>query len=394
MAVFDTVEIDGCDVSRATLHNLSFIEGLELMPGNRILVSKRNMIIPQVEENLDRGSFSMEELVPKLCPCCGYQTEIHTTQKRVDGQLKLTKTLFCHNPHCASQNLRKFVHFVSKKAMDIEGLSEATLEQFIARGWLQDFTDIYRLDEHREEIIRMDGFGEKSWQRLWNAIEKSCGIEHDVVDEIAFTMEDLAAEQIKEEQRLEDFRISLRTAVSEYSNTLSEQSLEVIRTRGGIKCATGQKTSRIIGKLCREFGVDGHERYNAVFAQLSDALNPLQMLKTALLSLHPCDFLEMSNKDNTWSSCHNLESGGYQAGALSYMTDDVSMIFFTVDPGPTDHFYRLPRRSRQMFFFKDGSLFQSRLYPQDMSEPMDLYRSTLMYFPTFTVLNGASLHKA
>lgn len=173
VAVFDTVEIDGCDVSRATLHNLSFIEGLELMPGNRILVSKRNMIIPQVEENLDRGSFSMEELVPKLCPCCGYETMMHTTQKRVDGELKLTKTLFCHNPHCASQNLRKFVHFVSKKAMDIEGLSEATLEQFIARGWLQDFTDIYRLDEHREEIICMDGFGEKSWQRLWNAIEKS-----------------------------------------------------------------------------------------------------------------------------------------------------------------------------------------------------------------------------
>ena len=173
VAVFDTVEIDGCDVSRATLHNLSFIEGLELMPGNRILVSKRNMIIPQVEDNLDRGSFSMEELVPKLCPCCGYETMIHTTQKRVDGELKLTKTLFCHNPHCASQNLRKFVHFVSKKAMDIEGLSEATLEQFIARGWLQDFTDIYRLDEHSEEIIRMDGFGEKSWQRLWSAIEKS-----------------------------------------------------------------------------------------------------------------------------------------------------------------------------------------------------------------------------
>ena len=171
--VFDTVEIDGCEVSRATLHNLSFIEGLELMPGNRILVSKRNMIIPQVEENLDRGGFAMEELVPDLCPCCGYQTMIHTTQKRVDGELKLTKTLFCHNPNCASQNLRKFVHFVSKKAMDIEGLSEATLEQFIAHGWLQDFTDIYKLDEHRDEIIRMDGFGEKSWQRLWNAIQKS-----------------------------------------------------------------------------------------------------------------------------------------------------------------------------------------------------------------------------
>lgn len=145
----------------------------QVMPGNRILVSKRNMIIPQVEENLDRGDFSMEVLVPSLCPCCGYQTMIHTTQKRIDGELKLTKTLFCHNPNCASQNLRKFVHFVGKKAMDIEGLSEVTLEQFIARGWLQDFTDIYRLDNHREEIIRMDGFGERSWQRLWDAIQKS-----------------------------------------------------------------------------------------------------------------------------------------------------------------------------------------------------------------------------
>lgn len=99
------------------------------------------------------------------------------------------------------------------------------------------------------------------------------------------------------------------------------------------------------------------------------------MLKTALLSLHPCDFLEMSNKDNTWISCHNLENGSYQAGALSYMTDDVSMIFYTIDPGTTDHFYRVPRRSRQMFFYKDGMLFQSRLYPSDLSEPMDLYRS-------------------
>lgn len=201
------------------------------------------------------------------------------------------------------------------------------------------------------------------------------GIEHDVVDEVAFTMEDLAAQQINEEERLNDFQISLRAAVSEYSSTLSEQTLEIIRNRGGIKCATGQKTSRIIGKLCREYGVDRHERYNAVFAQLSDALNPLQMLKTALLSVHPCDFLEMSNKDNTWTSCHNLENGSYQAGALSYMTDDVSMIFFTVDPGATDHFYRLPRRSRQMFFYKDGTIFQSRLYPSDLSEQMDLYRS-------------------
>lgn len=173
VAVFDTVEIDGCEVSRATLHNVSFIEELELMPGNRILVSKRNMIIPHVEDNIDRGGFEMENLIPKYCPCCGYETMLHTTQRKVDGEQKLVKTLFCHNPNCETQRLRQFVHFVSQKAMDIEGLSEATLEQLISEGWLHTFTDIFRLDRYRNEIIQLDGFGERSWERLWNAIQKS-----------------------------------------------------------------------------------------------------------------------------------------------------------------------------------------------------------------------------
>lgn len=169
VAVFDTVEIDGCEVSRASLHNLSFIKVLELMPGCRILVSKRNMIIPQVEDNLDRGGFDAGSLFPKVCPCCGELTRIHT--RRTDK--RLTETLCCDNPYCETRRLRQFVHFVSKKAMDIEGLSEATLEKFIGRGWLHSFMDIYRLDAHRAEIVRMDGFGEKSWQRLWDAIQAS-----------------------------------------------------------------------------------------------------------------------------------------------------------------------------------------------------------------------------
>jgi len=166
VALFDTVEIDGCDVSRASLHNPSFIKGMELMPGCRILVSKRNMIIPQVEENLDRGGFDAEALFPKSCPCCGEPTRIHSSSGA-------TETLCCDNLYCETRRLRQFVHFVAKKAMDIEGLSEATLEKLIGRGWLHSFMDIYRLDEHREEIICMDGFGEKSWQRLWDAIQKS-----------------------------------------------------------------------------------------------------------------------------------------------------------------------------------------------------------------------------
>ena len=165
VAVFDPVEIDGCTVSRASLHNLSFIEGLELMPGNRVLVSKRNMIIPHVEENLDRGGFCMEQAIPNQCPCCGQPTRIHENND--------TKTLFCDNPACETRRLRKFSHFAGQKAMDIEGLSEATLERLIGRGWIHSPMDIYQLNEHQADIVQMEGFGEKSWQRLWEAIQRS-----------------------------------------------------------------------------------------------------------------------------------------------------------------------------------------------------------------------------
>lgn len=167
VAIFDTVEIDGCAVSRASLHNLSFIEELELMPGNRILVSKRNMIIPHVEDNLDRGEFDLRRLVPVACPCCGMPTRV-----QVSGE-NCTKTLFCDNAACPTRYLRQFVHFTGEKAMDIEGLSEGKLEKLLGWGFLHSFTDIYRLDAHKDDIVTMDGFGEKSWQNLWDAIQRS-----------------------------------------------------------------------------------------------------------------------------------------------------------------------------------------------------------------------------
>jgi len=170
VALFDTVEIDGCDISRASLHNITFIKELELMPDCRILVSKRNMIIPHVEENLDRGQFNGFAIVPGTCPCCGQATRIHSSRK---DKNRVIETLRCDNSACSTQNLRKFVHFVGKKAMDIEGLSEATLKTFIDMGWLNDFTDIYRLGEHEYEITSLEGFGVKSWQRLWEAIQHS-----------------------------------------------------------------------------------------------------------------------------------------------------------------------------------------------------------------------------
>lgn len=173
VAVFTPVEIDDCEVSRASLHNLTFIEELELMPGCRVLVSKRNMIIPHVEENLDRGSLLLDELIPHTCPCCGEPTRLHITRSVISGKERITKTLFCDNSACEMQRLKQFVHFVSKKAMGIDGLSEATLEKLIGRGWIHSFLDIYRLDRYQNEIIHMEGFGEKSWRRLWNAIQAS-----------------------------------------------------------------------------------------------------------------------------------------------------------------------------------------------------------------------------
>ncbi|MDR3271222.1 MAG: NAD-dependent DNA ligase LigA [Peptococcaceae bacterium] len=165
VALFDMVEIDGTEVSRATLHNLNFIKDLELRAGCRILVSKRNMIIPHIEDNLDRGGFD-EALIPSVCPCCGSSTRIDTSGA--------VETLRCGNQDCAARNLRRFVHFAGEKAMDIEGLSESALEKFIGKGWLQDFTDIYRLNEHEWEICNMtEGFGKRSWQRLWGAIQRS-----------------------------------------------------------------------------------------------------------------------------------------------------------------------------------------------------------------------------
>lgn len=168
VAVFDTVEIDGCSVSRATLHNLTFIRELELVPGCHILVSKRNMIIPHVEENLDRGHY--RDAAPAICPCCGAPTEL---RRKTAEKGRIIETVHCSNPSCESQQLKKFVHFVCRKAMNIEGLSEATLEKFLNLGYLQTFHDIYHLDQHREEIIRLEGFGEKSFDRLWNSIEAS-----------------------------------------------------------------------------------------------------------------------------------------------------------------------------------------------------------------------------
>lgn len=169
VAVFDAVEIDGCRVSRASLHNVSFIRDLELYPGCRILVSKRNMIIPHIEDNLDRGHYD-KGMIPGKCPCCGKPVRIYA--RKCSGG-RIIETLHCDNTDCRNQLLRKLVHFAGKKAMDISGISEAVIDRFIEKGFLHTCHDFYHLDRYREEIIRMEGFGERSYEKMRASIEKS-----------------------------------------------------------------------------------------------------------------------------------------------------------------------------------------------------------------------------
>ena len=162
VAIFDPVELEGTTVSRASVHNLSIMEELELGIGDTIQVYKANMIIPQIAENLTRSGMAP---VPECCPACGGETEIR--------QVSDTKTLYCTNPECGAKHIKAFSLFVSRDALNIDGLSEATLEKFITRGFIRHFSDIFHLERHGEEIRSMEGFGEKSYKNLQDSIEKA-----------------------------------------------------------------------------------------------------------------------------------------------------------------------------------------------------------------------------
>lgn len=166
VAVFDTVMIDGCAVSRATLHNVSYIKKLELNIGDRILISKRHMIIPAVEENLDRDTGLLK--LPDRCPQCGAPTELKMSDTGNE-----TEKLYCTNPECGSSIIKQFVHFADKDSMNIEGLAESTISRFIEKDFISDFSDLYSLEKYKSEIVEMDGFGEKSYERIISAVEKS-----------------------------------------------------------------------------------------------------------------------------------------------------------------------------------------------------------------------------
>lgn len=162
VAIFTPVELEGTTVSRASVHNVSIVKELKLGIGDRITVYKANMIIPQIAENLTQsGNLS----IPATCPVCGGETKIQNMND--------TETLYCTNPECAAKKIKSFTLFVSRDALNMEGLSEATLEKFISRGFIHEYADLFHLAEHRDAIVDMEGFGEKSYANLVDSIEKA-----------------------------------------------------------------------------------------------------------------------------------------------------------------------------------------------------------------------------
>ena len=162
VAIFDPVELEGTTVSRASVHNISIMEELELGIGDKIEVYKANMIIPQIAENLTRSGVKD---IPERCPVCQGEAKIR--------QVGNAKALYCMNPECQAKHVKAFALFVSRDALNIEGLSEATLEKFISRGYIHTFADIFHLDRYKDEIQGMEGFGEKSYRKLIESVKKA-----------------------------------------------------------------------------------------------------------------------------------------------------------------------------------------------------------------------------
>ncbi len=162
VAIFEPVELEGTTVSRASVHNVSVLRGLKLGIGDTITVYKANMIIPQIAQNLTESD-TVE--LPTVCPVCGGLTKVQ--------QVNDTQSLYCMNPDCDAKKVKAFAHFVNRDALNIEGLSEASLEKFLGMGFLHEFADLFHLDKYRDEITTMEGFGEKSYNNLIESVDKA-----------------------------------------------------------------------------------------------------------------------------------------------------------------------------------------------------------------------------
>ena len=264
-------------------------------------------------------------------------------------------------------------------------------KSFSKKGVQKNLDEWRHNKENLRDLLRRHPDWSEREQAVEIKYEEVRDIDPSCVREAVYEMKELADLVGLTGEPRRHFEIALDAATGDYQRVPEEDRLNTIRVYGGIDCAPGQKASRIVNRLCLKFGLERYteERqeknsdgivttrtvhpYNAVFARLSDALNPGAEVKKALLSIHPCDFLEMSNTDNSWHSCHNLKDGDYQAGTLSYMCDGVSMVFYTVNSDVTQDFHKAPHITREIYCYSGGTLLQSRLYPSDRADQRERY---------------------
>lgn len=240
-AIFEPVEIDGTTVERASVHNISILTKLDLHVGDTIEVFKANQIIPQVKRNVsadERMALGKEPdyiIIPSTCPICGGNTEI-----KQDND---TKVLVCTNDNCKGKLLGKLTHFVSKNAINVDGMSEATIEKFIELGWLTSFEDIYKLKNHYDEMINLEGFGEKSVKNLLNSIEKSKNITLDrFIYSLSIPLVGRTASKTISKFFKGDFEVFYKaftnpfdwTALDDFGETMNESIIEYAVNNWGI----------------------------------------------------------------------------------------------------------------------------------------------------------------
>ncbi len=253
VAIFEPVELEGTTVSRASVHNISIMEALKLGEGDTITVYKANMIIPQIAENLT-GSGTVE--IPDVCPVCGGRTEIR--------QVNDVRSLYCTNPECQAKKIKSFTLLVSRDALNIDGLSEATLEKFIAAGFIHEYADIFHLDRHQEAIIQMEGFGQRSYDNLMAAIRTAS---HTTLPRLIYglgiTGIGLANAKMLCRTFRSDFSAMRRAQIEELTEV---DGIGQILAEGWSSYFSSEKNNRLVDDLLEELTMEQEPEEEAVFA--------------------------------------------------------------------------------------------------------------------------------
>lgn len=293
VAVFEPVELEGTTVSRASVHNVSIVRELKLGYNDEIKVYKANMIIPQIAENIT-GSATIE--IPRVCPVCGGPTGI----KKAND----TESLYCLNPDCQAKHIKRFEHFVSRNALNIDGISSQTLEKFIDRGFIKNYTDLYHLNNYEDEIVGMDGFGRKSYDNIIESVEKSRTV---TLDHVIYAL------------GIGGIGLANARLVSRHCNedpeTVADITIEELMSVDGI--------GDVLAQSFREYFDDVNNRrlYNELFAELKlqkevrDTSSPVAG-KTFVITGSVSHF---TNRDELKAFIETL--GGKTTGSVSAKTD-------------------------------------------------------------------------